>query len=546
MIIKRPYGFYKRHYKIIHFLLLIPMLYLALKFTDISNFFKSYIREGFSTKEVGLIESYLTTLSLVTLYFMIFAEAFIFWLEKSKKKFKPIYLVGTLYYLICVIGIIVFHSAMDSIDSATMDQTYAIFVRDLSNVLKYPGYIMMVWTVITAIGFNIKTLSFERDYSDIITEEDDEEVEIKFGKDSFEAKKNLVHFLREVKYYVLENKFVFQALGVLVLAIAVINIYLNLAVYNRNYTINQGFSLNSVSMTLKESYITNVDYTGEIIENDCYYLAIKLGLQNNSNKSIVMDKSTFRIYIDGEAIYPDYSRSSRFVDIGKEYLGNSILGITKDSNGKPIYHGADYVLVYELNKDQIKNQYQMKILNTYGKNKKNKMVATYKTITVKPKNIINKPKPNKIALDKEINLNETTLGNTTYKLHSAEIKNVFTYKYNQCINNNNCTVAKQTIAPSSGNTFLVIKDKINYDPKSSYYLNSKKYFYEDFGRLSFYFSNTNKTYTYKLKKINISNIINEEEDYETSVYEVNSMAFYGEDKVLTLIIRNKEYDISIE
>ena len=43
MILRKPYGFLIKHYKIINFILLIPMFYIALKFGDIASFFRDYI-----------------------------------------------------------------------------------------------------------------------------------------------------------------------------------------------------------------------------------------------------------------------------------------------------------------------------------------------------------------------------------------------------------------------------------------------------------------------------------------------------------------------
>ncbi len=39
MIIRNPYGFIAKHYKIINILLIIPIIYLTLKFGDVATFF---------------------------------------------------------------------------------------------------------------------------------------------------------------------------------------------------------------------------------------------------------------------------------------------------------------------------------------------------------------------------------------------------------------------------------------------------------------------------------------------------------------------------
>lgn len=548
MIFKKPYGFYKRNYKLIHLLLLIPMLYLFLAFGDINKFFSLFIKQNFKTTEYQLIATYIPNLMTYTLYFMIFAEGFIYWLEKSKKKPGWLYLVSLIYYILALISLIFFSGAMDSIEAETIKETMAIFIRDFAGVIKFPPIILMGWTIIKGFNFNIKTLSFERNYDIIVTDEDDELVEVKLGSDTFESKKKIVHFIREAQYYILENLFVFKALGILVLVIICFNTYMFFGVYNRQYSLNQAFNLNSITITLKDSYITNVDQAGNKIENDKYYLAVKLGLKNTQAEDVKIDRSAFRIYINGEAVYPNYGRSSRFIDIGKEYLGKELLGFRKNDDGSLRYTDDDYVLVYELDKNQVKAQYEMKILSNYSKNSNNKMVATYKTIKIKPKNIVSKEKIDTVKIGDEINLSSTTLGKTKYKLVDYQIANSFTYTYENCDNKKNCTNIQRTVGPSNGNVLVIIKDIITYDEMSSYFKYSKLDFYGDFATFKYYHEFTSKTYEVPLKKVSLSATYKDtdENGITTRVYEVNNQAYISKDRMLKLTIRNKEIDIKLD
>ena len=49
MILKKPYGFLIKHFKIINLILLVPILYIILKFGDIAGFFRDYVAAKYNT-----------------------------------------------------------------------------------------------------------------------------------------------------------------------------------------------------------------------------------------------------------------------------------------------------------------------------------------------------------------------------------------------------------------------------------------------------------------------------------------------------------------
>ena len=84
MIIRKPYAFLIKHYKIINLLLLVPMLYITLKFGDISKFFQDYIRAKYSTPETIIAGKYITALTYIVLIFLILYNLTLYILMKSK------------------------------------------------------------------------------------------------------------------------------------------------------------------------------------------------------------------------------------------------------------------------------------------------------------------------------------------------------------------------------------------------------------------------------------------------------------------------------
>lgn len=468
MIIKNPYNAIIKHFRLINFLILIPMIYLVFKFGDIAGFFNDYVSQGYTTHETNFADSYITALSFAVPIIMIIVNSILYFIFGSKKKNNIIYGISVLYYIVLLIGLIIFGSAMSSIERESLDPTFANFVRDCSYIAYYPLFILIIITIINASGFNIKTFRFDN-FADLKVNDEEDEIEIRVGHEDNSLKKNIVHLIRELKYYVLENKFVFACICVLLLLIVGYTTYTNYRVYNRTYASNQAIVIDNFAVSVKESYLTNVDYQGQIIAEDTYFLAVKIGVENKGVATPI-DSSYFRLYVGDDVIFPSYDRSARFVDIAATYQGESI----------PKGTSKEYVFVYELNSDQIKNSYQIRILNEAPVIKNNKLVSKYKKINVRPQNIIKKQSIGDAELGEEVSLKNTTLGNTTIKIKNFSVNSSYKYERESCNSNNICSTISDTIVPSSGKALIIFEDELTWDKETSYYINSNPDFYKDF------------------------------------------------------------------
>lgn len=531
MIIKKPYGFLIKHFKLLHLLLLVPMVYVMLKFGDISTFYKDFVRAEFRTYETNVAGTYITAMTFASLLLLVLSNAIIMVLLKLKKKNVTFYLINVVYYIILIVMAALNYGIMADIDIGTTMKASAINVlRDIAGMIVLPSYPLILFQIITGIGFNIKTFRFDKKIDINIDEEDEEEVEIKLGE-GYTLKRNIVHTLRELKYYVLENKFIFMCIGGVLIIGTIIGLYINTQIYNKKYKIYQSFALDTFTMTLKESYLTDIDYKGEKIAKGTYYLAVKISIYNKSSEAATIDKANFRIFLDDKVLYPNYERSSRFIDIGKNYQGNSIFGGTAD----------DYVLVYELDSSMLRNQYQMKILSDL-KHEPNKLVPSYKIINIKPTNILKEEQVGEGKIGTEFKMNETLLGKTTYKLENVTFDRKYQYSYKQCSSPRNCKTLTNTIIPKTPNKVLmIIDDDITWDETASYFKNSRLDLYGDFGSIIYDYTYNGKESEFKSNLVDITppNI------KDVKIYEVSNTVLSGKDKTLRLKIRNKYITIHL-
>lgn len=299
-------------------------------------------------------------------------------------------------------------------------------------------------------------------------------------------------------------------------------------VYNKTINIKQAFNLNDFTLALKESYISDVDYRGEKITEGKYYLAIKVGIQNNNTQEdFTINNSVFRIYIGNDVIYPSYDKSLRFLDIGEAYQGELIRAGT----------AHDYVFVYELDKNQLKSSYQLRILN--GLSEKNgTLLKNYKKITVRPQNVTKTESLGELKPNQEVSLKKTTLGNSKYLLKDIKLVTSYPYSYEVC-DKNGCNKVNDTIVARGGKALLVIEDNISLDESTAYYAYKSKDFYVDFTYLNYEFKvDGGKDYGDKVRNVSLKNIT--PQNMETHrVYEVPSTILSADKINLVIRIRNK-------
>ena len=532
MIIRKPYGFLIKNFKLINILLVVPMLYIALKFGDIAGFFSDFVSNDYKTIQTQIAGSYITVLTFIALISLILVNIIIYLLMHSKKKSTTYYAVNIIYYILLLVLTIIYYSIMSEIEiGSVLSSTFVDFIRDISFILTLPSYVLIFMNISKGVGFNFKTLKFDNNLNLRITEEDEEEIEIKLTDNNHVLKKNVIHTIRELRYYFLENKLIISLISIFVLVIFFVGLYMHFGVYNKSYNANQAFALDSFTLTLKDSYLTNIDYSGNEIAKDKYFLVVKMAINNKDTEAISLKSGNFKIFFDDKSAFPSYDRSSRFIDIGKPYYGAEIA--PGEAN--------DYVLVYELDETMLKAQYQMRIYSGVD-NKNGKIIPRYKTINIKPKNIIKEIDMGNTEIGKEILFEDTFLGNTKYKLKKFEIADSYTYEYEYCHKSKECINLRKTLVPTSGNVLLIFKDEISWDENSPYYQNKTIDFYKHFTKLTYTYSRgeSTKVYETQLKNVTPSGVT------EAKIYEITNIVRRSTNSNLILQVRNKRATLNLK
>lgn len=467
------------------------MFYLAWQTRDIVAFFKNYVAAGYTTSVVNAAGTYINFFMYGLTLFIILIVLAIYLLMRQKKKKTKFYQSVLIFYVIFFVLIGITYSYLGQIDSGTMIAKTVRAIRDISNLFYYPQYFFIIYAGIRALGFDIKKFRFDKDMDELeISEEDNEEFELKLEIDQQKYKRNFRRLWREIKYYIKENKFIISIIAVILVAILGTTIYLNFGVYNKKYKQLQIMSLNGLSLQVTDSFITNVDYSGKPFAGDRHYVVIALSVENLSTVDRTLDIEKFYLEYNNVQVAPTTDRGEYFIDYGIPYLlGTKVAG--QSSN--------NYVLAYEIDAQHVDKSFALRILESVAYQNVGDITPKYKTIKLTPEKFLNLV-DEEIRLGKTLLLDQTKLDLSEFNVNYFTIEDKYTYTYKKCFASGNCLDLKDDVIPEAGanieNKALLILDASYLVDESTFYyknIRSKKQLVNHFVSIRYTSSNGERT-----------------------------------------------------
>ena len=534
MVLKKPYAFLIKNFRLIHLILAIPVFYLTYKSMNLVSFFNDYVANDYSLTVNGeLTEIFLSPLMYIAVLLIILGSIAVYLLFKYKEKPRNNYIAIIIYYFIFFILLSVSHGILEVMTSETIEASLARSYRDISLLVVLPQYYFCIFTILRGLGFNIKKLNFADDLRELeISEKDDEEFEFVVGVEGYKAKRTFRRFIREFSYYIKENTFIF----IIILLMAIIgigtSIYLNRDKYEVNYKQGEVFGYKVFTVSIEDSIITNLSYNGKVISKDKYYLIIKLNLRNNDIYETLLDYTDFKIKVSDKLIYPIIDKGEYFADYATPYDGKKIKSQEENT----------YLLVYELTEEQIEDEFELKIYNGVS-TEKGALNTRYTNIALEPI-LINETKEVKtVQLAEKLDLVNSNIGNTNLTINNYQITNKYTYNYERCFNNkcHNYTDYVAVDYFSNGSSTLLVMDyNLLLDKNSAYsrYIKSQKAFFDNFVSIKYKVDDTEfKSSIKNLTPTNIQNVL---------VLQVNDQIKNADELKLLITIRNKIYIIKLK
>lgn len=535
MILKKPFAFLIKYFKLINFILCILAIYIAYRSYNIISFFNEYILNNYTGNYYeGFANSYISPFMYLVIILILLGILGIYLLFKYKKKPVKIYVCSLVYYVIFIIFLIIIKDIMITLEEAVITAETARLYRDLSIIFFIPQIPLIINYLIRGLGFNIRKFNFEQDLKELeIEEQDDEEVEITLKRDNVKLQRNINRFFREFKYYIKENKFIFTIICIVVVLLIAFLIYKAFPeIVDNNYNQGELFQINNLSYKIEDSIITNLDYKGDYLDQEKYYLVIKISIENATNENITIDYNNFRLVLNDSYVYPTMDKGRNFIDYAMDYYNKEI-----KANSSGIYS-----MVYEINESDLKKNYEIKISNG-STIADDLMIGRHNYVSISPI-VINKVSvTGSVNQNEEINFTNSNLGDTKLTLSNPIITDRYIYNYEHCIKDN-CTNYKDIVSIdyTTNDSVLIVMDYIfeldNTIPFYNY-SNNINTFVKTFMKVK-YIDRDNKEKYASIKNVTPNKLKNQ------IVVEVTNKVQESSEIYISLIIRNKEYLVKIK
>ena len=454
MILKKPYAFLIKYFKVIHIIIFLLALYINNNYMKISSFFRTYSSNNYY--DYNIAKDYLPIFSFIAIIILLAFISIMLYLMNKKKKPVKLYIFSIIYYIVLLISMLYIYNVINSIYEVTLTQRTSRLYRDIYFILNLPHYYFLIMYLIRGIGFDIKKFNFSKDLQELeIKAEDNEEFEFVLGNDNYKIKRKIHRLYREIIYYYKENKFLLNIILGTILSIIIVILFINTSISIHKYHVGSSLKADKFTYKLNNAYVTAYDYTNKLINKDNKYLILDMTMINKGT-NILKPEEMYIIYGNNKEAIFKTSLSNSFSDLGTVYIGDLI-------SKTP----TNLLFIYEIpNNARISN---LKLMVYKGYEYKNGVRNNiYREYKFNASNLDKNIKSTNSLIGETLNLGNKLYGNTNLKITNIEIKNKYEYTYQKCSDETNCQNLTDIILPDNRNQneLLIVDYEINIDENS--------------------------------------------------------------------------------
>ena len=536
MILKKPYAFLVKHFRMIHAALFVGAILILLKFHNIVDFFNNYIDSNQRITGIEEISSkYIDWTITFLLVVMLLITGVVMALMIYKKKPKLVYIYILSMYLILLGFVFYLSGFLYNIQFDTPSLRFVKILKDILLTLNIFQIPIIFAALIRMIGFDIKKFDFKKDLMDLgVDEEDNEEYVLDFTLDSEEIKARFRKKIRYSIYYIKENTLLFMGIGIALVLLIIGFSIKKLSSMEKIYREGEVFKTNLLRIEVLDSYKTNVDAVGNALSQKNFYLVVKLRYTNNSNAPLTIYTDNALVSCDGlTSVTPTMKMSKILNEFGVNYYSQKL----------EAHETRDFVLIYEISNEFYKSSFKLKYLYN-AKVVNGKVEYEYRTVKLSPKTFENELKQmDTKKIGEYISFDGSLLGDTKIRINNIKISDTFYYDVVKCQRgtcNDNIKPIKATQNAKFEMTLMLIDYDVIYDYATlgEGYVNNE--LISKYGSIRFVVNG--KEYNNRVDLTNVT-------PYATGRYvfvEVRDKLKKAEKIYLDLTIRGKVYTILIQ
>ena len=453
MILKKPYAFLIKYFKLIHLICLSLITIITYNFQKIVSFFSNYNNTTTIGEKAG--STYISFIFLLLCLIVVAFFIMMYFLMRKKDKPNKFYLLGSIYYVVLFLSLIYGINTLNNLYSITMDIKVFRALHDIYLILYLPNFFFAIMSFIRGFGFDIKKFNFNKDLAELeINSEDNEEFEFVLGTDNYVIKRKIRRYFRELKYYFIENKVLVSIILFAGAIILLISLFVNRTIVNKIYHIGDIINTSEFTIKLNSAYITAKDYKGNIIKEDKKYVILNATISSTKTPS--------------KSLAPEYI----YMSLGKYRISNiktTLADSFKDlgvsyQNFKIAEKAFTYIFVFEVDKTKYSRSYDLNFFDGISYDKDNNLVYNYKVAKIKPEDIDLNLKIENKNLNDTFYLGSKIYGDTKLSIIKTSILDKYEFTYDKC-DNETCIPITDVEFPDNNlaNSLLVLNYNITAD-----------------------------------------------------------------------------------
>lgn len=335
MILRRPYAFLIKHFRLIHIIITALLGYVLIKTRGIYKYIITVINDSvnrYNALDYIDYSIYIFMIIAISLCFIVY------WLLKFKDKPRRAYKFTIVGYILIGIFLFVLYSYMNGFSNNFIEQRIIRLYRDIFLIVIVFQYFSIAFMLIRGLGFDIKKFNFSKDAQELnLNSSDSEEIEIDTQIDTSNALRILRKQGREFGYFFQEYKLYIIIVIIIVLLITGYKSYnyfnKKLKVYKENEIFGNIYKIN----------INNSYYN--LSEENNNYIIIDLGISKLGNIER-LNPNNIVLMIGKKEYLPNKNICYKFTSFGscykKQYITNN---------------NENYILVYPVEETNIKKAY---------------------------------------------------------------------------------------------------------------------------------------------------------------------------------------------
>ena len=440
MVVRKPYAFLIKHFKKIHIALLLFSLYIYYKVLRTNGFVVEFVSLGSYNSSIDPISNYISMPLLLVIIIAFLGNLSLILLLRHKSKPWKAYLIPAIEYGVLLFVLIWTRNFFNLYDGTQTGMDIRL-LRDIIFISMIGQFPIVLIYAMRILGVDLQKFNFKMDEEYLEMDKDDrEELEINFNIDYHMFIRLYNKTKRYLKYFYLEHKRICNGILIIIAILILRNIYIFLFVTNKTYKEGDIYNANGYTIVIKNSYYTDKDKKGEIIEKGRAFVIVNISITNNW-QSRDLNLNNFHI-IKG---IDKYSQNSTTHELEFEDLGKTVDSIQQIKRDETI----NTILIFKVKKDEKVNVskyvlYYQELTETH-----------LRKIKLNIEDLSKITDGGQVKEEEKLRIKTNNM-NETFTFEQPEILQEINYTVQECKSENKCVMNSVPATAAEGTKFIKI------------------------------------------------------------------------------------------